>query len=107
MPFRYETITRTDLDQADGVQTIEVENQASVFNISAFGATAGTLTFEIKVVEDGVFEPIIDPATSSIQTIDFSGNVRSFILRSYAYEIRVTPSGITGDYTIAVQQGDE
>lgn len=96
-----------DRKQSDGAITIPVNNEADRFMISARGSGAGVLTFEIEPHDVLGFEEIIDPKTSLQQEIDLSTNILSFILTDvFANAFKITPVGVSGTYTIVIQQGN-
>lgn len=99
-----------DLTQADGNTLASSSDRFNVnatdYVVSATG-TAGTLAFSVQINEETGFEELIDPATGNQQMIDLS-DAQSFVIPDQGLiDIRVEPTGVSGNYSVYIKQSVE
>lgn len=94
--------TATSKVQADGVQTIEMEESGFVNQVSVGGdATSGTLAFEYKAA--GKWFNLLASDGSTQLSVDMASNTKAFIVQGCLDAVRVTPTSISGgSYTVQV-----
>ncbi len=99
-----------DLTQAGGATTLEMGQWRAPMTQVSFSFTGntddlGSLAFHVKYHPDANWEVLLD-AAGAARTVTLSdADLQSFtIVNNWVHEIRVTPTGVTGSYSMYCYQ---
>ena len=103
MPYKNSPATYT---QADGVVEVKTKNQNVKGHQISIGGNSitGTLDFEVKYHEDGVYETLFDTDGTTQKTVDLSAN-QTFNAEGYVHSFRVTPTSVDAEYKVLILSG--